>query len=824
MRREDSLKTKIIWVIFVVCASFVLCLSLFHIANMSGRELIQWGTLVLLTLFVGSHSIPIPGSKVSMSVSDTFIFTTVLLHGPYPATILACFDGYIASRKLTNRTSSIVYSASVMGVSIFVSAQVFEYVLSKYNLGRATDLALPELILPLCFLALTHYLLNTFGIGCLAAFRHNLPIFYVWKDNFLLASLTYFAGAAAAALLYFAIQSSDIKWSFPTLILVAPILIFVYLSLKITYEKVEEKNRHLAELTRLHLSIIETLAVAIDAKDQTTHGHVRRVQTYAVGLGEIFGLSGGDMEALKAAALLHDVGKLAVPDYILNKPHSLTDAEFAKMKIHAVVGGEMLKGVGFPYPVDVLVRCHHEWWDGSGYPDGLKGEQIPLGGRILAVVDFYDAVRCDRPYRKGMTREKAIELLKEGRGTHFDPNIVDAFIEHLPEFEERIAHLFIPEIEVEQIKAAAVDAAVQAQVVPTRREPIPPSVLDTIASAQREVFALYEISQTFTRSLNLKDMMAVIASKLENIVPFSTCVINLLDSNTGMINAKYVVGINAELFKDRKFKPGTGVTGWVVANCRPMYNTNPNLDFSENERELARQYKGIAVFPLIKGEDVIGTISLYSTEISEYSQDHIRLMELVSQQASDAINNSIAYEQAKESALTDLLTGLLNSRAFYLYLEQELATARKLNHPLTILNMDLDGFKKVNDTFGHQVGDRILAQVGQVLRRQFREADILTRYAGDEFMAILPTIDRRNAAVLTDRIQHAIDVFEYRLRNGQTITIGISVGVASYPDDGDTIEELMAKADKRMYENKRMRHGLSRSSRRGEVIRFNPHR
>ncbi|HSK62786.1 MAG TPA: HD-GYP domain-containing protein, partial [Pyrinomonadaceae bacterium] len=199
-----------------------------------------------------------------------------------------------------------------------------------------------------------------------------------------------------------------------------------------------ERRRHIEEMAAIHMNTIESLAIAIDAKDQTTHGHVRRTQIYATQMGKLFNVSESDLHALHAGALLHDIGKLAVPEYILNKPGKLTEAEFAKMKIHPTVGGDILKRVNFPYPVEDIVRYHHEKWDGSGYPKGLKGDQIPLIARIISVVDFYDATRCDRPYRKGMKREDSLALLNTMVGTAFDPKVVKKFVEHVVEFDRLI--------------------------------------------------------------------------------------------------------------------------------------------------------------------------------------------------------------------------------------------------------------------------------------------------------------------------------------------------------------------------------------------------
>ena len=215
----------------------------------------------------------------------------------------------------------------------------------------------------------------------------------------------------------------------------------IYLIYRTSLERVHTKTREAEAVSKLHLATAEALATAIDAQDQTSHCHVRRVQIFAVGMGEVLKLAKPEIEALRAGALLHDVGKLAVPAHILNKPGRLSAAEFEKMKIHTTVGAQLLDRVDFPYPVVPIVRHHHEHWNGGGYPDGLRGEQIPLTARIISVVDCFDAVREDRPFRRGMTRDEALALLRRGSGTHFDPQVVELFIQNLPQFERQIAEL-----------------------------------------------------------------------------------------------------------------------------------------------------------------------------------------------------------------------------------------------------------------------------------------------------------------------------------------------------------------------------------------------
>src|ERR1041384_2668897 len=262
------------------------------------------------------------------------------------------------------------------------------------------------------------------------------------KSTALMAGIIVICALAASAILFYA---AILIWILTCAVLGLLISALVYLLYRFNERRIEEvvhaeaeRRQHAEEMATIHMNTIESLAIAIDAKDQTTHGHVRRTQIYAKQMGTLLNVSEKELSALHAGALLHDIGKLAVPEYILNKPGKLTEAEFAKMKIHPTVGGDILKRVNFPYPVEDIVRYHHEKWDGSGYPKGLKGEAIPLVARIISVVDFYDATRCDRPYRKGMKREESLAWLRSMVGSAFDPKVVETFTQHVEEFDRMI--------------------------------------------------------------------------------------------------------------------------------------------------------------------------------------------------------------------------------------------------------------------------------------------------------------------------------------------------------------------------------------------------
>ena len=571
------------------------------------------------------------------------------------------------------------------------------------------------------------------------------------------------------------------------------------------HEAEAERRRHAEEMANIHMNTIESLAIAIDAKDQTTHGHVRRTQIYATEMGKLLNLAEPELRALHAGALLHDIGKLAVPEYILNKPGKLTEAEFAKMKIHPTVGGDILKRVNFPYPVEDIVRYHHEKWDGSGYPKGLRGEAIPLVARIISVVDFYDATRCDRPYRKGMKREDSLALLNNMKGTSFDPKVVQKFVEHVEKFDRLIGSEDIQE-QVASTPIADTQTATKpdAGLAPdTLGTPIESSGFRSISEAQREVFALHEIAQTIGSSLNLSDTVTLVANKLKAIVPFDSCVIFLVDDRSGKAVAAHAVGEETEIFANRRMNVGDGITGWVIANSRSMCNASPELDLVGVPEQIVKRFRGVLVSPLLREDGAFGAIALYSQSRTTYTAEHVRLLESVCQHASSALNNALTYEKTRESALIDPLTELPNARGFYMMLEQRMAECQRMNREsLAVICMDIDDFKIINDKYGHSTGDRLLASVAGVVRRELRQMDILTRYAGDEFVAIMPMASSKMAASIADRMRTAVEDQLFSVRAGTMIGLGVSLGVACFPEDGETSEELLTAAARRMQRDK----------------------
>ncbi|MCA1593566.1 MAG: HD-GYP domain-containing protein, partial [Acidobacteria bacterium] len=431
---------RLYWWAVVLLGAFVCAWGVFHCLSFAPMQWAQIGVLASLVIISGAGPIRIPGTKASVTAGDAFTFLGAVFLGIPAAVVIGAADLLTSSVRTSRRATSWIAAPACMALTVFVAGHAFYFALSSYAgvtrvpVGLAEPLTLKQLALPLVLMSLVQYLLNSFLISTLLALKNSLPLLRFWRDNYLWTSLTYFAAALAALVVYGAIMSFGLLY----VLLSLPVIAASYATYQTFFERVAEKTREAAETSRIHLATVEALATAIDAKDQTTHCHIRRVQIYTAEMGELMGLSASEIKALKAGALLHDIGKLAVPDHILNKPGKLTAAEFEKMKIHTWVGAQILERVGFPYPVVPIVRSHHEQWDGQGYPDGLRGEEIPLTARILSVVDCFDSAREDRPFRKGMTRDEACALLRRKAGTRFDPRIVEMFLEHLPEFERQI--------------------------------------------------------------------------------------------------------------------------------------------------------------------------------------------------------------------------------------------------------------------------------------------------------------------------------------------------------------------------------------------------
>ena len=384
---------------------------------------------------------------------------------------------------------------------------------------------------------------------------------------------------------------------------------------------------------------------------------------------------------------------------------------------------------------------------------------------------------------------------------------MDAFVNALPQLMA----------EIEPVEPAGPGLMPQVQTgeglrtLGTRQsEDASATVFDDIALAHREIHTLYQIAQTMGTRIGLSNMMSLVSSRLSNLVPFSSCALFLYSDSTDQLRCRFATGTDSALIRPLTLGGGQGLNGWVIRNRRPLVNARPSADLEAVGSDTQTVLQSALVCPLILDERAIGTLALYHTTPSFYREDHRRLLDSVCEQAAAVIHNSVVFEQTQEDSLTDPLTGLPNTRALFQHLSRELARASRLTVEVSVIVMDLDDFKCINDTYGHQVGDTALRAVSTVLRGAIRPYDMCVRYAGDEFVVVLTDCGRGQAEVKRAELEDAVRGIALDARPGDTLSLSISAGAAVFPHDGDTYEALLATADGRMYGDKRAQDGRGR--------------
>ncbi len=539
-------------------------------------------------------------------------------------------------------------------------------------------------------------------------------------------------------------------------------------------------------------SVLEALALAIEARDRVAATHLKRMRALARSLGSRLGLSAADLATLDLAALLHDIGKLAVPEWILSKPGRLNEEEFQKMTAHSEMGGRILSGVARAGEVAALVRHHHEHYDGTGYPSGLSGPSIPLGARILAVVDAYDSIMSERAYHHALGRGEALSYLESRAGLQFDPRVVRTLADGIAGIEREVA-------------------AATAAPSPQRLQ----ETLDLIASSNMELYSLHEIGQALGKNLNVEESLSLIATRLSSLFHFTSCAVYIVDRERGVLVTRITAGRDAERMKALEIPLGEGPSGWCAREGRaiisgvpvePMLRAGNRSDFEWlPEGDVITDLPSCMSAPLRTEHEIVGAITLYDTARNPYSIEEERLLAMVSRQVTPAVRTGLLFERSREHTLTDFLTGLPNQRYMFVAMDQELVRSRQAGEPLTILAIDLDGFARLNEEHGHPAGDRYLIGVAKVIRSQMRDRDTCVRYSGDEFVAILPGVGREESMHVVERIREAVEAFTVEAGGKSCGGLTVSVGSATFSLDGDTWEQMISAANERLSREKTLR-------------------
>jgi diguanylate cyclase (GGDEF)-like protein/putative nucleotidyltransferase with HDIG domain len=777
---------------FVIAVSFM---------NWESADLLKYAGFLIMAIFSSGMRISVPGMPGTLSLNFIFVLFGLVDLGSSETVLLGAVVTLVQclwNQQRKARPAQIVFNTAAMAVAITITEQIYH---SPWFAAHQVDLSVR---LGAATIAL--FLLNTLPVALVIALAEGKNFRSVWRECFFWSLPYYLGGAAVAQALGYA--DKFIGW--PTVLLTGPVLYLIYRSYRLYLQRLEDEKKHVEEVSSLHLRTIEALALAIEAKDHTTHGHLQRVQVYAVEMAKDLGLTDEECNALRAASLLHDIGKLAVPEHIISKPGRLTPEEFEKMKIHPVVGAEILERVQFPYPVVPIVRAHHEKWDGSGYPYGLSGEQIPIGARILSVVDCLDALATDRQYRRALPLEEAMKVVISESGKAFDPRVVKVLVARHVELE-RMAQAkdgmdggkgkLSVDVKIANGEAPAAGFEVSGAVPADRRSKDGAlDFLNSIAAARQEVQALFEISQDLGNSLSLDETLSVLAVRLRRIIPLHSLAIWI--RREGVLMPEYVTGDDFRLFSSLEIPVGQGLSGWVAENRKPILNGNPSVEpgYLNDPQKFSTLRSAVAV-PLEGVNGVLGVLTLYHAEGDAFTKDHLRILLAISSKIALAIENALRYRRAESSATTDYLTDLPNARSLFLQLDSEISRGRRTEAPLAVCVLDLDGFKMVNDRFGHLEGNRVLHEVAAGLRQVCREYDYVARMGGDEFVVLLPGVRPLDVDAKVAQFREVVEAVCANLFQESLLTI--SIGVAHFLIDGNDAEQLLAEADRRMYKEKR---------------------
>ncbi len=801
--------------IFTSAASGAVALGLACLHWHSG-DMLKFVCYLLIALLASTMKVRLPGMEGTMSVTFLFVLLGVMELSLAETLTIGCAAAVVQSLwKTTQRPEAVKVIFNVLSLtSNAICITYFAYHLSAGILRNSTPLLL---LVAGC----TYFLTNNVPLSMVVALVEKRPLSKMWSEAYFWTLPYYLAGAALVGVINFA--NRYVGWQ--NALLIVPIMYGVYRSFQLYLGRLEEQKRrvqieelqvvaekrHVEQVCALHLRTIEGLALAIDAKDHTTHQHLHRVRTYVIELAKDLGLEGEDLDALRAAALLHDIGKLAVPDHIISKPGRLTPEEFEKMKIHPIVGADILERVSFPYPVAPIVRAHHEKWNGKGYPDGLKGEEIPLGARILAAVDCLDALASDRQYRNALPLDDAMKAIAAESGTSFDPKVVEILQRRYLELEAlavrglydatRNTHSFSYKVDRGERPAAGF------QVDFSENANGQTDFLSSIASARQEAHTLFELSQDLGNSLSLDETLSLVAMRLRKLVPYDSIV--AFTRKGDFLVPEFVSGDNFRSLSSLVIPVGTGICGWVAQNVRPIINGNPAVEAGfADDTGAATELRSALAVPLEGVNGLVGVLTLYQTKADAFTSDHLRVLQVITSKVAHFIENALKYRQAESSATNDFLTGLPNARALSIHLEQELARCKREHSTIAVMECDLNGFKEVNDRYGHMAGDKVLKLFAGLIREICREYDYTARMGGDEFVVVAPNMSpgsiKERTVLLNALAQRA-----GREVCGKDI-LSLSLGVAFYPQDGLDAEQLLAEADRRMYAAKQIHYGSIR--------------
>jgi diguanylate cyclase (GGDEF)-like protein len=767
-----------------------------------------WIVLIVLTVLTVPFYLLLPSVSTIVGIGDAYVMSVAMIYGT-PQCIAATLCHTLAgSLFVPNRPKIYAHRVVFNIASTICCAWIYSTLYEQLNpnLSRTG----PAILLPIVVLTTSFFFLNSLSTATAISLASGQNILRFWTQNYLSLGVEFSVSAVSAAVIV-TLYRDESPW-IP--LAVAPLIGVVWGWNKLNKAKAMEAAQHLKEQENLYLRTVESLALAVDAKDQTTYGHIRRVRAYAMGLGELCGIRDpNELMAIETGSLLHDIGKLAIDDYILNKPGRLTKQEFDKMKLHSSAGDEILRQIRFPFPVAEYVRYHHERWDGLGYPDGLKGDQIPLGARILAIADAFDAIRSSRPYKTSFGTSDSIELLRAQSGTAYDPHLVDLFVCHIDELQDAAneAATNMPELSFRKY-FEKVNLALSS---PSASE----SPCNSQLNVSSELLFLFEFCQSLGRQLELPDILSVLARRLKLLVPYTTCSF-YFDNGDGVIVPEYVAGKHSEFFNDFYISVGKGISGWVAAYKRPIINAQPMLEFQDLAVE-PPLYADILAVPLLNDDTCLGTISLYSNVPSTYTDTFLTLLQSIACQATPLIEEARSRRLSTPIDSLDPVTLTHGTSYLHLAAVQLMASADRTHSPLSLLCLDIRNYAQLLNLYGTDISNTAMRKVAEVLKRELRETDVLVRYGNHAFIALLPGVRAEQAHRYAQRLHLQVRGTPIVNALGHSLFVISQIAVAAYPNDGRTLVDLLHFVSTSIAEHTRLSNPFDDNS-VSQIIEFPP--
>ncbi|NLH49337.1 MAG: diguanylate cyclase [Myxococcales bacterium] len=771
------------YIIFLITAAAAVFFQQVHF--MAAAPL-TWSLIlyILLSILTARINVKIPYTDVHFSMDTAFVYAILMLYGGLPAMVADSASKIINTMPHIKQQTwyKVPFNVASGLLSVFAAGQVY-YLLLPNNPTYSGYL------LPLACMAMAYFLVNSITVAVAISLSTGMNVIKLWVENFLWTSIGFFAALSIAVLIYLL----DFTIGALAFLVSLPILGLVYFSQRVYLRQEEDAKAHINQLEAMHMSTIETLSLAIDAKDQITHGHVHRVTAYVTKLAEYLGVTAPEeMQGLRFAALVHDIGKIGIPDLLLAKPGRFTHEEMDRMRMHPVIGAQIVKAVSTDFPITDIVLCHHERWDGTGYPRRLKGEAINRFARMLAICDVYDALRSDRPYRRAMCKEKAVNIIRDERGGAFDPEITDVFLTHLEDLEAAAAE------EDRRLEALTFSTPSSTDGLDVVHNYNPLELYGQISYTQQEVFLLYETAQLVGLNLPAQELAAKLMTSVGKLIPYNTAIVFLTDTAEDHLEPLYVDSRDAGAFSGFRIAFGRGMSGWVAQNGQPMRNVDPVAELGE--LDIADQkYRTMLSVPLRFDGRTVGVVSLYSEKKDFYQDRHQDLLIKLCSMVTPAVVGALKSEEMMSEDLIDPLTHLGNVRAMKHYFEGEL-----IGHPrqeaYSLYLLDLRGWRQINQRYGHETGDRLLQTLVSGVTGVLRPEDRCFRCGADELAVVAHGADKQGAMALTVRLRRSITRLGVKVAGG-VLSPDVAIGYASYPEDGITPEELWRVADSNLYKD-----------------------